>query len=672
MDARNTLAPAASHGAEITARGLVLGALITVVFMAANVYMGLKTGMTFSSSIPAALISMGALRLVGGAGILENNIVQTQASAAGTLCNVILVLPGLVLIGHWHGFPFWETSLVCLIGGWLGVAFSIPLRRALVSDGDLPYPEGVAAAEVLRAGHAENGERGLATLLAAAAGSGVIAFATGGLRLLAEGVLTAFSLGGAVFSVGSGFSLALVGVGYLVGIGACLALLTGVAIAWGVMVPVLTALAPQAGVPPGEAAQAVWAGQVRLVGAGIIAVGGFWTVAALIRPIAASVRAALASARRPAEDLPRQERDLPMPWVGMAALALTVPLAALFATFAAGSGSSAGPLVALVAACVMFCMVFGAAMAAACGYLAGLLGSSSSPISGIGILTAMVGALLLPLLLGAAAGAEAQRFTVAVVLLAGSVIVTAASIANDNLQDLKTGQIVDATPWRQQAVLIVGVAVGAVVIVPLLSLLYNAYGFVGAMPRPGMDASTALAVPQASLVTQIAQGIVGGTLPWGMMLIGVGLGTVMVGLEIAFKRRGFSFPALTVGIGMYLPLSVEITIGVGGVLGFLCARALRRRDPDPGTLEASRRRGVLIASGLLVGESFVGVGLAAVDAASGGSSTLAVVGPDFAVPATWLGLGVFALSLALFARFLRPTASARPRGSGLGLDAGHR
>ena len=530
MDARNTLAPVTGHGQdshhgrEITSRGLVLGALITVVFMAANVYMGLKTGMTFSSSIPAALISMGALRLVGGAGILENNIVQTQASAAGTLCNVILVLPGLVLIGHWHGFPFWETSLVCLIGGWLGVAFSIPLRRALVSGSDLPYPEGVAAAEVLRAGHEENGDRGLATLLAAAAGSGIVAFATSGLRVLAEGVLTAFSLGGAILSVGSGFSLALVGVGYLVGIGACLALLTGVAIAWGVMVPVLTALAPQVGVPPGEAAQAVWAGQVRLVGAGIIAVGGFWTVAALIRPIAASVRSALVSASRPGKDLPRQERDLPMPWVGLAALALTVPLAALFVTFAAGSGLSTQLLVAVVTACVVFCVVFGAAMAAACGYLAGLLGSSTSPISGIGILTAMVGALLLPMLLGRAAGAEAQRFTVAVVLLAGSVIVTAASIANDNLQDLKTGQIVDATPWRQQVVLIVGVAVGSLVIVPLLSLLYNAYGFVGAMPRAGMDPSTALTVPQASLVTQIAQGIIDETLPWNMMLIGVGLG----------------------------------------------------------------------------------------------------------------------------------------------------
>lgn len=657
MDARNEVAAAGRHGSEIhgreiTARGLVLGAAITVAFMAANIYMGLKTGMTFSSSIPAALLSMGALRLAGG-GILENNIVQTQASAAGTLCNVILVLPGLVLIGTWHGFPFWETSLVCLVGGWLGVAFSIPLRRALVTGSALPYPEGVAAAEVLRAGHTEEGRGGLSTLFAAAAGSGLVAFLTNGLRVLADGVLTAFTLGGAAFSLGSGFSLALIGVGYLVGIGACLALLTGVVIAWGVLVPVLTAFGPVSGASAGEAAQVVWSGQVRLVGAGIIAVGGFWTVAALARPILASIVAAASAAGRPPRDLPRQERDLPIRWVGAGALLLTLPLAWLFLRFSASAGLS-GPAAAWVTvACVLFCLVFGAAMAAVCGYLAGLLGSSTSPISGIGILAAMVGALAVPLVVGTTASPEIQRFAMAAVLLAASVVVTASSIANDNLQDLKTGQIVDATPWRQQAVLLLGVAVGSVVIVPLLSLLYNAYGFVGALPRPGMDPHEALAVPQAALVTQITQGIVHATLPWPMLLLGGLLGLAAVGLEVVLKRRGFSFPALTVGIGMYLPLSVEMTIGLGGILGFACERALRRRDPS--AIESSRRRGVLIASGLLVGESFVGVGLAAIDATTGRTGSLSLAGHVGGDAVLWLGLATFGLGLgAIAAALMRP------------------
>lgn len=662
MDVRNEVAAVTGgqmgeiHGPEITVRGLVLGAVITVAFMAANIYMGLKTGMTFSSSIPAALLSMGALRLAGG-GILENNIVQTQASAAGTLCNVILVLPGLVLIGTWHGFPFWETSLICLVGGWLGVAFSIPLRRALVSGSNLPYPEGIAAAEVLRAGHTEEGRGGLAVLLTAAAGSGLVAFFTSGLRLLADGVLTAFAVRGAAFSLGSGFSLALIGVGYLVGIGACLALLTGVVIAWGILVPLLTAFGPSVGGTPGEAAQAVWAGQVRLVGAGIIAVGGFWTVGALARPILMSIVAAASAAGRPIRDLPRQERDLPIRWVAVGALLLILPLAALFARFSLSAGLSVPATAGVTAACVLFCLLFGAAMAAVCGYLAGLLGSSTSPISGIGILAAMVGASVVPSLIGISADPDLQRFALATVLLAASVVVTASSIANDNLQDLKTGQIVGATPWRQQAVLLLGVAVGSVVIVPLLSLLYNAYGFVGAMPRPGMDPREALAVPQASLVTQIALGIVHATLPWPMLLLGVLLGVLAVGLEVVLKRRGFGFPALTVGIGMYLPLSVEVTIGLGGLLGFVCERFLRWRDPE--ALDPSRRRGILIASGLLVGESFVGVGLAAIDATTGRTGSLSLAWLVGEPGAAWLGLAVFGLGLGAFAAALtRPRAHA--------------
>ena len=664
MDARTT-----ERAPEITLRGILLGAAITVVFMAANVYMGLKTGMTFSSSIPAAMISMGCLRLLGGANILENNIVQTQASAAGTLCNVILILPGLVLIGHWHGFPFWQTSAVCGLGGLLGVAFSIPLRRALVARAGLPYPEGVAAAEVLRTGQGEAGAEGLRDLLAAAAGAGAIGLATTGFRLLADGVHGTLVAGAAVFRLGTGFSLALVGVGYLVGIGACLALLTGVAIAWGVAVPLLTALGHGGGATPAEAAEAIWSGQVRLIGAGIIAVGGIWTVGSLARPILGSMGAALASARTggsglPGPDQPRSERDLPITWVGAAVLALTLPLAALFAGFASGADLG-GALPLLVAAATAFAVLFGFLMAAACGYLAGLLGSSSSPISGIGILTAMAAAVLLPLLIGRAAGPEGDRFVVAMALLVASVIVTMASIANDNLQDLKTGQLVDATPWRQQAVLVVGVAVGAMVIAPLLSLLYEAYGFVGAMPRAGMEAANAMPAPQAALTSQIASGIVQGTLPWRMVLIGAGLGAVLVAVEAGLRRRGLTFPALTVGIGMYLPLSVEMTIAVGGVLGWIAERTLRNRAPARGgdadaAIEEARRRGVLLASGFLVGESFVGVVLALADTLAGHSAALALAGPDFAPYATGLGGAVFIAGLAVFYRL---TSRARADGS---------
>ncbi|GJD65550.1 OPT family oligopeptide transporter [Methylobacterium frigidaeris] len=658
------------RGTELTGRSLLIGGAIIVVFMAANVYMGLKTGMTFSSSIPAAVISMGLLRAVGGASLVENNIVQTQASAAGTLCNVILVLPGLVLIGYWHGFPFWQTSMVCLVGGLLGVAYSIPLRRALVVGGDLPYPEGQAAAEVLHAGESRAGGEeggGLRTLLVAAAASGAIALATGGLKLLADGVRTTLVLGPAPFRFGTGFSLALVGVGYLVGIGACLALFTGVVLSWGIAVPLLATFGPDRGSSPAEAADAIWAGQVRLIGAGIIAVGGVWTVGTLAKPILTSIRSALRSARgtgegRALREMPRLERDIPITWVGLAAAALTLPLAGLVAWFASGANLG-GVFPVLIVAATLFVVLFGFLMAAACGYLAGLLGSSSSPISGIGILTTMVVAVLLPILVGHPVDEEGQRFVTGMALLLAAVIVTIASIANDNLQDLKTGQLVDATPWRQQVALTVGVGIGAVVIAPLLALLYGAYGFVGALPREGMEARAALPAPQAALMAQIAGGIVHGELPWTMVLIGMGLGTGFVALEALLRRRGLTFPALTVGIGMYLPLEVEMTIAVGGVLGWLGTRALHRaaaaeKRPRETVVEPVRRRGVLLASGFLVGESFVGVLLAAADTLTGRSASLALVGPDLAHLAPAFGVVVFGVALVAFYRLVsRPAES---------------
>jgi putative OPT family oligopeptide transporter len=673
MDARNPTTNPTGHArqAELTLRGVALGAAITVVFMAANLYMGLKTGMTFSSSIPAAMISMGAFRLMGGAGILENNIVQTQASAAGTLCNVILALPGLILIGHWHGFPFWQTTAVCMLGGLLGVAFSIPLRRALVSGSDLPYPEGVAAAEVLRTGQEEEGGHGLRDLLGAAAAAGTIGLATSGLRILGDGLHGAVSLGGAVFRTGTGFSLALVGVGYLVGIGACLALLTGVVIAWGIAVPVLTALAPEAGTSAEAAAEAVWSDQVRLMGAGIIAVGGLWTVGSLARPILGSIRAALSGSGGLGKDHPREERDLPILWVAAGTLALCVPLAVLFGFFERPAELGHLTIVLAVAA-TLFTVLFGFLMAAACGYLAGLLGSSSSPISGIGILTTMATALLLPLILGHSAGPEGDRFVTGMALLLTAVIITTSSIANDNLQDLKTGQVLGATPWHQQVALIIGVAVGAVVIAPLLSLLYEAYGFVGAPARDGQDPGSAMPAPQAALMTQIANGITHSELPWRMVLIGAGLGVVLVAVESWLKRRKLTFPALTVGIGMYLPLSVEMTIAIGGVLGWIAERRLRARlggagrTRDSGTVDkavgAARRRGVLLASGFLVGESCVGVLLAGTDLLAGHSSAIAIVGKDFATYATWLGLAIFLAGLAVYLRMVS-TPAAAPRES---------
>ena len=655
---------------ELSLRGFVLGALITVVFTASNIYLGLKIGLTFASSIPAAVISMSVLRLLsrgvprsatrsamGPAGsILENNMVQTQASAAGALSSVIFVIPGLVMTGAWHSFPYAPTAAVCLAGGMLGVLFTIPLRRALVTNSALPYPEGVAAAEILRVG--DGGELGaarvggLAELSAGGAIAALFAFLVGGLKLFADSATLTLSAGGAIFKLSTGFSLALVGAGYLVGIGGGLAMLLGLVLSWGVAVPVLTALAPHpAGVAPGAFATAVWAHQVRFIGAGTIGIAAIWTLINLIRPVATGLRQSLAlrgSSRVAAAARPRTDRDLPpIATVSLGTL-LLLGLFVCFDGFLSAGHPLAAPVLATAFACMLFCALFGFLVAAACGYMAGIVGSSSSPISGIAILaTVLISLVVLALATIGVAPAGFDRpgrgLAIAAVLFVTSAVLASASISNDNLQDLKTGQLVGATPWRQQVALLVGCVVGAAVIPPVLNLLYRAYGFAGAMPRAGMDPARALAAPQATLMSTIARGIFLHRLDWTMITIGLALGATLIGTSALLRRRGLSLPVLAVGIGLYLPPTVTATLVIGALLSWLTDRAARDRGE-------ARRRGTLIASGFIVGESLLGVALAGVIGATGNEDALAIVSAGFAPAATWLGFTAFVLVCALFCR----------------------
>lgn len=633
---------------ELTVRGLILGALITVVFTASNVYLGLKVGLTFASSIPAAVISMAVLRALGGGNILENNMVQTQASAAGTLSSVIFVLPALVMVGHWHGFPFWQSAGVCAAGGIMGVLFTIPLRRAMVVGSDLPYPEGVAAAEILKVGHGEAipGEPGAADIAAGGIVAAVVSFSATGLHVLGEGFSQFFAVGAAIFRLSTGFSLALLGAGYLVGISAGLAMLLGAVLAWGVAVPILTMLHPM---PEGGSiatyATGLWSHQVRFMGAGTIAVAAIWSLIGLLGPTIAGVRASIrkSGAGQGEFAADRTDRDMAPRWVGLVFLAALVAMAATFAAFLVGTGPiSAAALVGLVAYGCVFAVVFGFAVAAACGYMAGLVGSSSSPISGIAIIATILTSLLLLIILGAAGMLDTEagkQMGVALALFTVSVVLATATVSNDNLQDLKTGFLVGATPWRQQVALVVGCVVGALVIPPVLDLLYHAYGFPGAMASPAMEPSQALAAPQATLMAAIARGIFGHALDWTSVLIGIfgGIALILGDALLRFFRVG-RIPVLAVGIGLYLPPTVGVTLAVGAILGWLTDRLLRGR-PDA---ERAQRRGVLIASGFIVGESLVGVAMAAVIGASGSQAPLALAGDAFAGTASWLGLAVFA------------------------------
>ncbi len=662
---------------ELTLRGIILGALITVVFTASNIYLGLKVGLTFSSAIPAAVISMAVLRLFPGANILENNMVQTQASAAGTLSSIIFILPGLVMLGHWQGFPFWQTLAICAAGGMLGVIFSIPLRHAMVVQSDLPYPEGVAAAEILRVGSASQdtaGKKqatGLADLMAGGVAAGVFSFAAGGLRVLAEGANAWLAAGASVVRLSMGFSLALVGAGYLVGIVGGLAMLLGLLLTWGIAVPWLTAITPM---PAGATLQSfgtsIWSTQARFIGAGTIGIAAIWTLGTLFKPMVEGVRASMGAIRGGAAAnggvIPRTQRDMPVVWIGIITLVLLVVLAVTFGQFLAPAPLDSNATWKLVACAVLFAFVFGFLVAAACGYMAGLVGSSASPISGIGIIAVILVSLLI-LGLGTLEGlldtAEGGKFAIALAIFTTSAVVAVASISNDNLQDLKTGWLVGATPWRQQVALLIGCAVGAAVIPPVLELLYHAYGFAGALPRADMDPNAALAAPQATLMTAIATGIFTHQLNWTMILIGVGLGAVLIAIDEMLRRRGgvARLPVLAVGIGIYLPPTISSALVVGAVLSWWLLRTERRRAEARGddvklVLEHAERRGTLLASGLIVGESLVGVALAAVIGLSGKEAPLALVGEGFATNAQWLGLAVF---IAVCVGFCRRVLAAR-------------
>ncbi|MGB9429963.1 MAG: oligopeptide transporter, OPT family [Gammaproteobacteria bacterium] len=646
---------------EFTIRGLIIGVIITVVFTAANVYFGLKAGLTFSTSIPAAVISMAILRGFGNATMQENNIVQTVASAAGTLSSIIFVMPGLIIVGWWTGFPFWMSFGICATGGILGVMYTIPLRRALVTNSDLPYPEGVACAEVLKVGSnpaskaaaesVETGGAGLKSVLVGAIVSAVF-YVIVQTRIFTSDVAQYFRFGGDK-SPATGFdfslSFALFAIGHLVGLWVGVAMLVGAFIGWGWAVPHFTLLHPLAGAAS-DVAQGAWSHYVRFVGAGTIGVAAVWTLATLVKPVIGGLASAMAAARvrkaGQADTLPRTERDIPIGMVGLVSLACLIPVAYLLWHFSVISGLGSHALLLTIGG-VVFVVILSFLVSAVCGYMAGLIGSSNSPLSGVGILVVVIAALLLVLGVKSLLPPEAGKALVAFALFITSIVFAVASIANNNLQDLKTGQLVDATPSKQQWALVIGVIAGALIIPPVLDLLYHAYGFLG---TPGANPAHALPAPQAGLISALAQGVIQNNIDWTLIGIGGIIGVASIVLDEVLHRttKSVRLPPLAVGLGIYLPTSTTLMVVVGAIVGsWFNHRA--DRAPKP---EATKQLGTLLASGLIVGESLLGVVIAAIVAFSGNASPLALVGPRFDTAALWIGGILFVVTIVVLYRWI--------------------
>jgi len=631
---------------ELTLRGIVLGGLITLVFTAANVYLGLKLGITFATSIPAAVISMAILKFFANSTIQENNIVQTIASAAGTLSAIIFVLPGLIMVGWWTGFPFWLSVAIIAIGGILGVLYSVPLRRALVTGSDLPYPEGVAAAEVLKVGAgvggAEENRRGLAMIIWSSIVSAIYAVLAQ-TKVVAAEAARSFGFGAGATTVSTSLSMALIGVGHLVGMAVGIAMLVGLIISWFILVPWQTGLAGLGSVADIETlVGTVFREKVRFIGAGTMGVAAIWTLLRIMGPIVRGITSAITASRARRvggqESLALTERDIPIGIIAGGILVAMVPIALLLSAFA-HSGPIAANAAATISVSLGYILVAGAIIAAITGYMAGLIGASNSPVSGVGILTVLGISLILAAMFGPNIGLSDSQSLVAFALFVTAIIFGVATISNDNLQDLKTGQLVGATPWRQQVALIIGVLFGSVVIPPILTILNDAFGFQGA---PGAG-ENALAAPQAALISAIAQGVLGGKLDWNLIGIGalIGVGAIVVDEALRATKRG-SLPPLAMGMGMYLPMSLTLLIPIGAFLGWTYDKWADRRATHP---EFAKRLGVLMATGLIVGESLFGVVFAGIVGATDNDSPLALV-TDFAW-AMPLGLLVFAASIGL-------------------------
>jgi len=591
---------------ELTSRAVVLAVVLAVILAAANSYLGLFAGMTIASAIPSAVVSMAILRALGGGGILENNIVQTGGSAGTSLASgVIFTIPALVILGFWKDFDFWWVLGISGLGGLLGVLFSVPLRRSLIVDQQLAFPEGKAAAEVLRAG--EDPSRGIKILGSAALGGGIMKLAAAsGLRIIPD---TAAIAGKALFYVGTDLSPALLGVGYILGLNVGVVVVAGGVISWDIVTPIYHAFFLEHNTPLAQAAIGLnatdlafllWSKQIRYLGVGAMLVGGIWTLVKLRSSLLSGFRSGLAVTRTAVGELapPHTEQDLPMKWILVGIVLFTVPLWLLYQNIVGNVLVSLPMAVIMVITGFLFCSVS--------AYMAGLVGSSNNPVSGITISTVLFAAVVLLLLMGPGAALG----PVATVMI-GAVVCCSACIAGDNLQDLKAGYLVGATPWKQQVMLAIGAAACAFVMAPVLNLLAKAYG-IGvsspAHPNP-------LPAPQATLIASVAKGLFGGALPWSMVELGALIGITIIILDEILRVRGSTFrvPVLGAAVGIYLPLGVTMPIFLGGLLTWIVERTFRARAAQEGMalstddMERLHRKGTLFAAGLITGEALLGI-----------------------------------------------------------------
>lgn len=628
---------------EITIRVLILGFILTVVLAAANAFLGLKVGVTVSASIPAAVISMGILRFFKNSNILENNMVQIMASVGEALtAGIAFILPALIILHVWDKFNYWQTVITSLLGGGLGVLFTIPLRRALLLDKTLRYPEAVAIGNVLKASAArEKGD--LNQLVVGGVIGGLIALFQSGFQVLTDTFAYWVVRGKTLVGFGLGLSPALIAAGYIVGVNVALSLLVGIFIGWLAGVPVLASIygLPTDVSSANAMAMSIWRSYIRYMGVGTMLIGGLWTLFTLFKPVVHSMAMSLDTVKRirlgeRAESI-RTERDIPIHYVFISAFVLLIPIFFLISNSVIPAEFNISPTFRYFISgfSTLYILIGGFAFCSIMAYFAGLIGSTNSPVSGLLVSALLIICLIFMAFFNLTDWSEETRKMIGSVAAIGSMVVIGAalSISNDTMQDLKVGQIVGSTPWKQQLMLIIGVVVSSFVIPPILQLLYDAYGIGGVFPRPGMNPAQMLSAPQAGLMATVAEGAFAHTLKWGMIGTGAIIAVVCIVIdEILKKRFGTRLPVLAVGLGIYLPLDSSVPVVIGGLLSYIVQfrldRLYKRGQPEAeAKVNAHRHRGLLLSCGIVAGASLMGVFLAVPFAIKQSSDALKIM-PD--------------------------------------------
>jgi len=641
--------PATTQLPELTLKAIIIAIILATLLAAANVYLALKIGATISASIPASVLAISILKFFKRSNILECNIIQTAASAGeGVAAAVSFILPAMIVLQVWNEFSFFESTIVTLLGGLLGVLFSIPLRRILLNMPVLAFPEGTAIGNVLISS-AQKGAH-LKNLIYGGLVGSLVSLSQTGLKIIADSIQLWRFTAGSVFGVGVGFSPAMLAAGYIIGVEVGITLLVGIIIGWFIVLPLIALhVGIDTKLPAYGAAMKLWSDYLRFVGVGNMLVAGVWTLISLLKPVLIGLRNSLklVSKNIDADEpvlVPRTEKDISIFWVLTCSIIFGIMIYIFLAhlILELRITHSLFYLLVVTTCTVLYILIVGFMLAVICGYFTGLVGATNNPLSGILILALLLITLMYQGFFGDVAN---PKYIFSIIILAATIVVTIAAIANENLQDLKAGKMVGATPWKQQVMLGVGVIVASLVISPVLNLLFHAYGIAGVFPRPGMDKTQMLAAPQASIMAAVVKGVFTHQLNWNMILIGCGIAVFIIITDELLKRKNYRLPALAVGLGIYLPPEVTSPIIIGGVVNYIIKRSLKKYDAA--TSAASMQRGVLLACGMVAGSALMGVILAIPFVIIGSSDALMVVSPAFAPYAAILGTIVF-LALCLW------------------------